>query len=37
MITQVTSMYFSEKWGENGLESQNVKGNQRYKIILKGT
>ena len=37
MITQVTSMFFSEKWGDNEVESQNAKGNQRYKIIIKGT
>ena len=30
-------MYFDffspEKWANNPVESQNVKGNQRYKII----
>ena len=29
MITQVTSMFFSEKWPDNEVESQNVKGNQK--------
>ena len=37
MITQVTSMFFSEKGADNEVESQNVKGNQRYKIIINGT
>ena len=23
--------FFSEKWGDNEVESQIVKGNQRYK------
>ena len=36
MITQVTSMFvFSEKWGDNEVESQNVKGNyHKWDLIL---
>ena len=37
MLTQVTSIFFSENWADNEVESQNVGGNQRYKIIVKGT
>ena len=37
MITQVTAMVFSEKWADNEVQSQKVKGNQRYEIIIKGT
>ena len=37
MITQVTSIFFSEKWADTEVESKNVKGNQRCKIIIKGT
>ena len=38
MIMQVTSMFFwVKKWADNEVESQNVKGIQRYKIIIKGT
>ena len=39
MIRQVTSMlfFFSEKGADNEVESQNVGGDQRYKIIIKGT
>ena len=29
MITQVTSMFFSEKLADNEVESQNVGGNQK--------
>lgn len=37
MITQFTStFFFGEKWPDNPVESQNVKGNQTYKIITKG-
>ena len=29
MILQVTSMFFSEKWADTEVESQNVGGNQK--------
>ena len=29
MLTQVTSMFFSENWADNEVESQNVGGNQK--------
>ena len=35
--TSYFDVFFSEKWAHNEVESQNVKGNQRYKIIIKGT
>ena len=35
MITQFTLTFFLEKWGDNPIESQNVKANQRYRIIIK--
>ena len=37
MITQATSDFSSEKkWSDKAVETQNVKGNQRYKITIKG-
>ena len=36
MITQVTSMFFfSEKWTDNEVDSQNVGGNQKIENYYK--
>ena len=37
MITQAKSDFSSQKkWSDKAVETQNVKGNHRYKITIKG-